>query len=58
MINDNIDSTPEQIQERLTQCNICDKNKSNNNIPTCTECNCTIGILVSMNFKSCPIGKW
>jgi len=58
MDTDNINSTPKQIQERMSFCNSCEKNIPKVNIPTCLECDCTIGILVSLNFKSCPIGKW
>ena len=58
MDTDNINSTPEQVEYRLSFCTPCENNKPVMNIPTCSQCNCTIGILVSINFKSCPIGKW
>lgn len=58
MDTDNINCTQEQIEHRLSFCNPCENNNPVANIPMCSECNCTVGILVSMNFKSCPIGKW
>ena len=42
---------------RITVCNGCDQLLPENN-GTCNQCACPISMLVNMEFKSCPIGKW
>ena len=42
---------------RLTFCGPCEHNTMDV-FPKCTHCDCPISSLASMNFKSCPIGKW
>ena len=44
-------------QSRLNICNSCDQLLSENN-GTCNQCACPISMLVNMEFKSCPLGKW
>jgi Zn finger protein HypA/HybF involved in hydrogenase expression len=43
--------------ERTTICNSCDQLFPENN-GTCNQCACPISMLVNMEFKSCPLGKW
>jgi len=42
---------------RVSVCNGCDQLMPENN-GTCNQCACPISMLVNMEFKSCPIGKW
>ena len=42
---------------RITICNDCDQLLVENN-GTCNQCACPISMLVNMEFKSCPLGKW
>ena len=46
--------SPEIKEVRLLTCLVCDRYTP----PTCSECYCLIGLMVSYSFKSCPIGKW
>lgn len=43
--------------ERITVCNGCDQLMPENS-GTCNQCACPISMLVNMEFKSCPLGKW
>jgi hypothetical protein len=56
-MNDNINCTPEQTTQRLEFCMPCENNVLDV-IPKCNQCNCSISMLVTLNFKTCPIGKW
>jgi hypothetical protein len=42
---------------RLSTCNSCDQLAPEGG-GTCMQCACPKIILVNMEFKSCPIGKW
>lgn len=57
MDNDNIDCTSEESSRRLEFCIPCENNILDD-IPKCSMCDCPISSLATMNFKSCPIGKW
>jgi hypothetical protein len=54
---DNINCTEEETTRRLSFCMPCEHNVLDI-IPKCNQCNCPLSSLASMNFKSCPIGKW
>lgn len=51
--------TPDITQARLELCLSCE-NLDNNvqDIPKCLQCDCSISMLTTINFKTCPIGKW
>jgi hypothetical protein len=42
---------------RLSTCNSCDQLLPEGG-GTCNQCACPKVILVNMEFKSCPLGKW
>jgi hypothetical protein len=44
-------------RSRLSICNSCDQLLPESG-GTCSQCACPKVILVNMEFKSCPIGKW
>ena len=43
--------------EIVAVCNGCDQLLPNSG-GTCMQCACPISMLVNMEFKSCPLGKW
>lgn len=47
----------EETQERISICLLC-KHKILDIVPKCDQCNCSISMLTTAAFKSCPIGKW
>jgi hypothetical protein len=49
--------TQEETFKRIEFCGPCDHNVLDV-FPKCNQCDCPISSLASMNFKSCPIGKW
>lgn len=52
-------STPEVVQQRLTVCSTCEHRVSDAmQIPMCNLCGCNIVMMATMNFKTCPIGLW
>jgi hypothetical protein len=55
---DDINCTKQETETRITACVGCDRLVQDDGIPKCTECNCTISMLTSFKFKTCPIGKW
>ena len=54
---DTIYCNEEEKTRRISFCISCDKNNLDV-IPKCSECDCSISILTTLNFKVCPIGKW
>lgn len=55
--NDDIYCTKEETEKRISFCITCENNILDV-IPKCSQCMCSISILTTMNFKTCPIGKW
>jgi hypothetical protein len=55
---DDVNCTKQETEKRISFCVDCDRRSDDENVPKCTECNCTISMLSSFRFKSCPIGKW
>jgi|694.fasta_scaffold89405_2 hypothetical protein len=54
-----LNCSEEELQKRNSFCSICERVDSNEHfIPMCSECNCSIAILLTLKVKSCPIGKW
>ena len=47
----------EENQKRISFCITCENNVLDV-IQKCSQCNCSISMLTTMNFKTCPIGKW
>jgi hypothetical protein len=47
----------EETEKRISFCVNCEHNILDV-IPKCDECNCSISMLTTLNFKTCPIGKW
>lgn len=39
-------------------CGPCEHNILKDNIPICEKCSCSISLITTVTFKSCPIGKW
>lgn len=59
MDQDNIYCTEEQREIRLTTCQSCEKFVVSEERGTeCSDCGCSIAMLVLHNFKSCPMEKW
>jgi hypothetical protein len=54
---DDVNCTKEETERRINFCVECDK-LDETDAPKCTECNCTISMMTSFRFKTCPIGKW
>ena len=54
---DNIMTTPEEVAKRIEVCGPCENNVLDL-FPKCNQCDCPISSLISMSFKTCPIGKW
>ena len=49
----------EETQRRLTICMSCDRFGSDEQrLGVCLECNCSIPMMTTLSFKTCPIGKW
>jgi len=57
MSEDNIYCTEEETTNRISFCMPCENNVLNV-ISECSQCNCSISMLTTLNFKTCPIGKW
>ena len=55
--SDDIYCTEEEKEKRISFCITCENNVLDV-IPKCSQCNCSISMLTTMNFKTCPIGKW
>ena len=48
-----------ETERRLNFCTSCDSFGSDNQRPgVCLECNCSIPMMTTLSFKTCPIGKW
>lgn len=56
-MDDNITTTTEEVDKRISFCGTCEHNILDV-IPKCNQCGCPMSSLISMSFKSCPIGKW
>ncbi len=55
-----IDSTycdKEETIRRVSFCIICENNILDV-IPKCSQCNCSLSMVTTLSFKTCPIGKW
>lgn len=51
--------TPDITNNRLIHCLSCENlNKEISDIPKCNQCDCSISMLTTISFKTCPIGKW
>lgn len=56
---DNVYCTEEEKNLRLDVCKVCDKfTFSEEKTTECTECGCSISLLTTFTFKSCPLEKW
>jgi len=55
--NDSIYCDTQETEKRVSICISCEKNILDV-IPKCSECNCSISMLTTLKFKTCPIGKW
>lgn len=49
--------TKDETEKRISFCITCENNVLDI-IPKCKECDCSISMLTTLNFKSCPIDKW
>jgi hypothetical protein len=48
-----------ETARRLNFCMSCDRFGSDEHRPgVCLECNCSIPMITTLRFKTCPIGKW
>ena len=56
-MNDDLNCTKEEQEKRISFCVQCEFNVLDV-MPQCSQCNCSISMLTTMNFKSCPIEKW
>lgn len=49
----------DETQRRLDFCTSCDSFGSDDHRPgVCLECNCSIPMMTTLSFKTCPISKW
>jgi hypothetical protein len=56
---DNIECTPEETATRLATCIPCKNFAIQEDKTTkCSACDCSIGFMTTLNFKSCPEGNW
>lgn len=56
-MNDNIICDQQKTQQRIEICIECENNVVDV-IPKCKECDCSISMITTLTFKSCPLGKW
>jgi hypothetical protein len=49
--------TQEETQKRISFCVNCEQNVLDI-INKCDQCNCSISMVTTLSFKTCPIGKW
>ena len=49
--------TKEETEKRISFCIECEHNILDA-IPKCNQCDCSISLLTTLSFKSCPIEKW
>ena len=54
---DDIIVSSDETSNRISFCATCENNTLNV-IPKCNQCDCSISMLTTLSFKSCPIGKW
>ena len=54
---DIINCTPEETTKRLSFCMTCESNVLDV-IPKCKECDCSLSMIATLNFKTCPLEKW
>lgn len=47
----------EETEKRVSFCIKCEHNILDE-LPKCKQCDCSISIVTTLNFKTCPIGKW
>ena len=47
----------EEISRRVLLCSECEHNILDV-IPKSEKCDCSISMVTTLNFKTCPIGKW
>jgi len=56
---DRIDCTEEEQRQRLDFCKACPSFKIKEDHTTeCTDCGCSISLMISFLFKECPKGNW
>ena len=53
-----INCAPEETLRRIAFCGPCEDNYIFNGAPSCKHCNCSISLLTTVTYKTCPIGKW
>lgn len=56
-VSDDIIVSSEETSKRINFCATCENNVLEV-IPKCNQCDCSISMLTTLSFKSCPIGKW
>lgn len=52
-----VNCSRQEQERRIEFCGTCDR-LDQELIPRCKECNCSISMLSTYKFKTCPIGKW
>jgi hypothetical protein len=52
-----INCNKEETERRIEFCMNCE-NLTVEIVPMCSECRCSISMLGTYKFKTCPIGKW
>lgn len=59
MENDDIICSQEQQEQRLNICKNCPSFViKETQMTECSECECSISLLITFKFKSCPKGNW
>lgn len=56
--NSDINATQQETERRLEFCIPCEDKILVVDAPACKHCNCSISLLSTVSYKSCPIGKW
>jgi hypothetical protein len=55
--NENLLVTADVTHSRLKYCLTCENNVLDV-IPKCNQCDCSISLLTTLSFKTCPVEKW
>jgi len=55
--NDTLICTEEETSRRLSFCMQCENNVLDV-VPKCNQCNCSLSMVTTLSFKTCPVEKW
>lgn len=57
-IPEELSCSPEETQERLAICMVCEEMDKEQPLTRCKVCSCLINYMTTLKIKECPKGNW